>query len=494
MAQPHDLDMSKIPTKDLELIVSGDMSKVSTETLEYLAGSTGKEADAAPQGGGDGAPPSPDSASQVPTPPEEPWWKSAGKGAIRGAAKTLPYVGMMGGALLGTGATPGPGTIAGAGLGFAGGKQAENFIESQLGDRKWQGWGREVPQTFMDIAEGATGEMGGQVLSKGVGAVGKALAPHAEGLYGKAIQTPITGKWKTWYLGEEGNAREAAVRAGLEGEIPPNKLGLRMAQQKAKSLTDYITEIVKKATGAHAEGAPWSGRWMKDGGKTPVGKFVDEGLRGARADAFASGDSKVANDAVKVVEENVRRMGGVKSELNPEQLLNLKRQFDAEIAWDKSNPIINIKGQFTQNAKMGLRDAAMKRLEEMIPELGSLNKDTSAYIDLKEAIEHTIARKMNKPTVDFSSKVLALKDLTMATLNETLGSSAVRAKLAFAIKKGAKWRARNAARMGAVSGVEGARDRTHYIDIFPNSDKGNPNPGGEGGDTVIRYNAEGVRQ
>jgi hypothetical protein len=113
---------------------------------------------------------------------------SEGPGALeryaRGTLNALPAAGAMFGGAAGTmlGIPSGPGAIAtglaGAGLGAAGGEALKNIGEHFLGDEQSR---KEIYGGPAKAAlDGVTYEMGGQVLSKGVGMAADAAAPYVQ--------------------------------------------------------------------------------------------------------------------------------------------------------------------------------------------------------------------------------------------------------------------------------------------------------------------------
>jgi hypothetical protein len=114
------------------------------------------------------------------------------------ARPTLEFGGMgLGGALGGGGGTlvaPGAGTVggtvAGAGLGFAGGKQLADILDTFLGIQKPKPIGRDIAEIPQEVAEGATLEMGGQVLGPVLSAIRqKAISPLGRQVSDRARQT-----------------------------------------------------------------------------------------------------------------------------------------------------------------------------------------------------------------------------------------------------------------------------------------------------------------
>jgi hypothetical protein len=150
--------------------------------------------------------------------PEMGWGEYLG----RGATDALPVAGMMGGGLLGSAAAPVAGSLAGAGLGYAGGEEAKGLLNHYL-------FGDELPDAAptaqaarvgANVLEGVAGEMGGQVLNKGLGL----LPPLKNGLLSRARPGAAPG-----LLEEVGNgaidqrgigARSVARPAENAGALP----------------------------------------------------------------------------------------------------------------------------------------------------------------------------------------------------------------------------------------------------------------------------------
>lgn len=435
-----DIDYSKIPTEDLKLLQSGDISKVSTPTLQYLKDPSTGYPEAEKKG----------ISRFVPE-----GMMDVARGAKEAVAEALPIVGGLTGAAL---SSPGLATtVVGAGLGTAAGEAGKRFL---TGD-KWRGIPQEAVRTGKDVITGAGMEMGGAVAGKGLQMAMEKAFPLAQKLYGYAIHTPVTEKWKKLYPGAEGTAREAAVTAGFKDGIVPNKFGLQMATARASEVTDNISGVVNRLTGTM---------------NIPATSITGPATKEMMGRAWASGDSEVAGKTVRGIMEGVSKKAGTKSAFTPDEVLSIKRQFDSEIAWDKANPIVDVKGQFTREAKMAIRDQCMKVLENVAPELKHLNKKAAAYIDLKEAIEHTLAKESS---IDggkaLASKFLAIKSIALGVLDTTLGFSTNRARLAFALQKGAQEELKNTMRVAAYGGISAAKSE----------DTGN--------NTVIRYDSTGKR-
>lgn len=216
------VDYSKIPTADLEALSKNDYSKVSTSTLEYLSGNSSAKA--------------PDNWGKQYGEIKSETWKDRLKSdliqgyrnVVRPAAETG---GMVAGAAVGvpagtlvTGGNPVGGAVGGV-AGAAGG----NAIVGNTLDVFEQAVGLQKPKTFKEAAkatggyatQGALGEMGGQIVGKGIGLVskkaGEALVrPEVRDFVNAAKQAkyPITPAEET---GKKGAALIEKVLSFLPG-------------------------------------------------------------------------------------------------------------------------------------------------------------------------------------------------------------------------------------------------------------------------------------
>jgi len=145
--------------------------------------------------------------------------KNIGKASI----EALPFAGSLAGGVIGTAAGP-VGTVGGAGLGAAAGKSLQTMLEKYLLDQE-----KNRSQIYLDPitegAMGATGEMGGALLAKGMTAVGKPI--YRSGLkridqevakYGKEPVSDILEKEGVW-----GSAKNIQEQMDLLANIKANK-------------------------------------------------------------------------------------------------------------------------------------------------------------------------------------------------------------------------------------------------------------------------------
>jgi hypothetical protein len=148
----------------------------------------------------------------------------------------------MGGMLAGgaLAAPTGPvGMVAGAGLGYAGGRQAANLLEQATGQRKSKGVARETLEAAKDVGMGAAMEAGGAVLGlpvqKGLQALGKA-APR---LYESVAKIPPRSVPKT--------TREQAVKTAFEHKIPATQKGYAKLRSLIEETNTKIAKVIDDA-------------------------------------------------------------------------------------------------------------------------------------------------------------------------------------------------------------------------------------------------------
>jgi hypothetical protein len=151
------------------------------------------------------------------------------------AGPTLEMLGGLGGAAVGTvGATPGLGTLAGAGAGYAGAKQALRLADQYLGLEPRLTPQDAIARATKDIAEGATLEAGGRVIAPVVAPVANFLMSGAATGAGKLAdirQLPNQLAAKTARESFGGPTEVAAARAALQA---PEAAGLTAQQALAR--------------------------------------------------------------------------------------------------------------------------------------------------------------------------------------------------------------------------------------------------------------------
>lgn len=162
------------------------------------------------------------------------WMKGgapSSKGLLRGAVKALPIAGGMAGGAIGL-ASPIPGGAAiGGGLGAAGGEALKQAIEQQAGLEEAQPTGQNIAEIGKAGITGLASEMGGQVLTKAIGA--------APGLLKRFADIPAKGAEKI---------KAAAERLGIE----PTR-GVLSGSEDIKALESSLSQQPTIAGGKVAE-------------------------------------------------------------------------------------------------------------------------------------------------------------------------------------------------------------------------------------------------
>jgi hypothetical protein len=336
----------------------------------------------------------------------------------------LEYGGMMGGSMAAGGPLT-PTGIAGAGLGYAGGNLAANYIDEKMGLRQPPDMLGRVQQTGQAATEGALMEMGGGIagnlLQRGGAAVANSGLP--EWLYSKAMRTPMTEAWKRTIPTKEWTQREVALATGMARETKPNALGKQDVVSQIRDIetrTRTITDDLTKANLAE--------------NNTSISELV-KALDPLKYRASMARDTSMARGAVGGLEESLVAKGGVRQTLNPSQLSTLKKEFYKDIDFDMTKKIVNENGRFTTDATKAIAKKAMERLEELAPELAYLNKKEGSLILLQRSIEHTLARYENTNAVGLGAKMMSVRNVGLAALEVVTGTPSFKASLALALKK-----------------------------------------------------------
>jgi hypothetical protein len=111
---------------------------------------------------------------------EKPKEKSTGEKIYEYSKPVVEAAGGIGGAIVGTGLGP-LGTAAGAGLGYGGASAGMRGLGQYLGYEKPTNIQEAGTQAVKDVLTGATAEVGGQLLGRGLQATGRALSDSSLG-------------------------------------------------------------------------------------------------------------------------------------------------------------------------------------------------------------------------------------------------------------------------------------------------------------------------
>jgi hypothetical protein len=328
----------------------------------------------------------------------------------------LPIAGAIGGGLLAAPANiiaPGVAEVTGIGLGTLGGQQAANYIGNLAGRRggfdPYELITREIPEAGINA-----------VATPAINKILPYITTAGKQLYGNTIKTPITNKWTKLYPNKEGTAREIAVTKGYEENIYPTNYGIKKTASKVDELNNQVNKIVDEGT--------------VNGHTVSRYDLIQKGLASAKNQARVA-DPEAAS-VISKLQSRVESIGNPK-EMTTRDLLDLKRQLYKETTWDGKSLSTATEKQFNEVGKKGLAHEAMLQLEHKYPQLEYLNKEESAYLDLKEALEKTVAKHEQQIQPSSKGIWIALKNLPAAIAEETFNHPLVKARLAFALKNAA---------------------------------------------------------
>lgn len=175
--------------------------------------------------------------------PQKSDWDLSLKGLGRGAIKALPMAGGLLGGFAGTALGP-LGAVGGAGLGAAGGEALKQGLEQQFGLEESPGLKKNLEDIGYQGLLGSTGEAGGMVAAKAIGAAPKLLGRFAKEQKGNAKE--ITG---------------AAERVGIkptEGMLTKNR-DLQILEDTLATSPTIAGHNVRKSISQAKEGVQKAG-------------------------------------------------------------------------------------------------------------------------------------------------------------------------------------------------------------------------------------------
>jgi hypothetical protein len=356
----------------------------------------------------------------------------------------LEYGGMLAGGVMAAPAGP-AGVIAGAGLGYAGGRQAANLADQFLLDKKTPDALTQISNAGKDFVSGTTMEMGGGILANLLKRGGSAIANSGlpERIYARGIKTPLSDAWKRTIPGTDWTYRENAVKTGLADEIVASQYGKQNLLHKKENIENFRTGVIgdlekeSLATGSF---------------RTPSSD-VRSVLDNLKYEAQFSTHPEEAVGALNHLDGIIQKAAGVKSYFTPKELHTLKKNFQADVNYERVKPLLNTSGRLSEEGVGKVATEAMTTLETINPSLKYLNKKDQSYILLQKSIENTLARYENSPTIPLSSKILLLKHFGLAALDVLTGTPAMKTSLAIALKKAGTMQAKSIGKAAILYGL-----------------------------------------
>lgn len=287
---------------------------------------------------------------------------------------------------------------------LGGEKPKERTVIGDLGDRA------NEMSAFVTI--GKAFEAAGPVLDATSDYLFKDLP---ERLYSSAIKLPYSKKWVKVLPGREISQRKSAAIEGLRSKISPSEFGLENVKSLEKEVRDYTNDITRELS-------------KNPNNLLKTEDLLNKGLSKAYKKAANSSDPSGSREVINKIREKFMAHG---DSLTPEKANQIKRELYDEVKWGREgvDPI-------TEKAKKGIAREIKIGLEEIYPELKSLNETDAARMFLTEGIERAIARESNTNMVGLGTKVLLTgRNPIMGIINSTIGHPQIKARLAFALAK-----------------------------------------------------------
>lgn len=258
-----------------------------------------------------------------------------------------------------------------------------------------------------------------------------------ETLYGSAVKLPLSKKWTRTMGPEELSKRQDAIAAGLANEIYPTEYGVAKAKQLKKEAVN-TTEAAVNELDAMGNVLP----------KSRLAKGLSDAQRVATTEGSEAAQKAVNNLLSKRFNKKGEMLPGelaVDDFGNPVQLIerfykaselqDIKQQLYTMSDYEKAKLSRGLYSQIKELGNKGMAHEAMVMLEELNPELKTMNRNTAAYMSLVDGIESAANRIQNTNPISLGSKVLAAGNIGLAVLNQVLGVPAVKSKVAFLLNK-----------------------------------------------------------
>ncbi len=331
---------------------------------------------------------------------------------------TLEGAGLVAGGVAGTGAGP-VGTVAGAGLGFAAGKEIVDVLDKHFGLTEEKPLSTELVQSGKDVAEGVALEAGGAVFGKAVQAVGQRAIPIAKRLYESALKPSTTLK---------PSVVDRRITTGLEEGVSVTQKGMKKNQQEIKEINNTVQSRIKE--------------YAEAGQEVMLSKAVKP------LDVL----SKTEKATNITANQPLKRIAGFKEEVlktNPdaisiEQAQIFKQTINKEL--DDFYKAIN-KGRTVPpksilKAKAAMADGLRKEISSVFPEVTKLNAREGAKIELNKSLGRAVNRIRNREiiplVVAIATGVAPAHSLWKAMLLKAIEHPAVKSKLAIALFSASK--------------------------------------------------------
>jgi hypothetical protein len=430
------MDLSRIPTADLEALQAGDLSKVSTQTLNYMQRAS--------------SPTSQPKATQPAPQDNTPEWAGkhpnlygmygAGRELLRTGIETAgATAGAAGGAFI-----PIPGSsVIGGGIGYAGGKRAANAVLGEDIDTSAMGIGK-------DVALGGIMTGVGKAISM-IPGVNKILSPSQASIGTKPVGTGVLNKTSSSMMekslkvppssvigGVKVN-REKAIETALDNGIPITKGGLKRVQGLIDDLGEQMDAVVAENPNAIIK---------TDSVLEPVKTLKDWASKTVNGEANA----KKIDRVIKSFKEQYG------DEITVAQAQEIKRNTNAFLkkSYGELKPVTE---EATKQIVRGLKD----RIAEEIPEIAGVNLKYGEMKNLERVLERAVNRTGNWDWFSLSAGMAGtivggatgnvMKATEAVAFWRLMKSPIVQSHLALMLKKAGKGKEANAMAMSIADSI-----------------------------------------
>jgi hypothetical protein len=430
------MDLSRIPTADLEALQAGDLSKVSTQTLNYMQRAS--------------SPTSQPKATQPAPQDNTPEWAGkhpnlygmygAGRELLRTGIETAgATAGAAGGALI-----PVPGTsLVGGGLGYAGGKRVANAVLGEDIDTSAMGIGKDVAMGGLMTGAGKVlGMIPGvkKILSPSQASVGTkpvgtgALDKTASSMMEKSLKVPPSS-----VIGGVKVNREKAIETALDNGIPITKGGVNRVKGMIDDLGEQMDAVVAQNPNAIIK---------TDSVLDPVMTLKDWASKTVNGQANAK---KID----KVIKQFKDQYG---DEITVAQAQEIKRNTNAFLkkSYGELKPVTE---EATKQIVRGLKD----RIAQEIPEIAGVNLKYGEMKNLERILERAVNRTGNWDWFSLSAGMAGtivggatgnvMKATEAIAFWRLMKSPVVQSNLALALKRAGKGKEANAMAMAIADSL-----------------------------------------
>ena len=226
----------------------------------------------------------------------------------------LEFGGMAAGGAIASPTGP-AGSVAGAGLGYAAGRQVANKIDEALGVRQQEGLGQELVKAGRDVAEGAVMEAGGQVVGKVVSGAANSLKDYFARKFSpsRIAAETLRANTTTGKIFAKNTDEAAALESEISGlKLTPGQATgdpARMKLERGRAATSGDAAVNMQAVRENNEKALSNYILKKFGGNIDAAfARIDEVKQGL--DAAVSGAKKEIDKAVSKYGQGDIQLGG----------------------------------------------------------------------------------------------------------------------------------------------------------------------------------------